>query len=135
MKKDKMEWYDRKRWFCGLPFTFTKYGLGSDRFYQEKGLLNTVHSEVRLYRILDLTLRRNLIQKLFGLGTIKVNSSDKDMGTFDIINIKNSEDVAELLSQSVERERREARVSSREFMHDHDHDGYDGNDDFDDDGM
>ena len=113
-----MQWYDRKRWFCGLPFTFTRYGLSDDRFFVETGFLNLKQSEVRLYRILDLTLTRSFIQRIFGLGTIHVNSSDKDLKQFDIINIKKSQDVKEELSQAVERERRAAKVASREFMHD-----------------
>ena len=121
MNRDKLVWYDRKRLFCGLPFTFTKYGMGQDRFFVETGLLNLKQSEVRLYRILDLTLTRSLIQRIFGLGTIHVNSSDKDLKLFDIVNIKNSGDVKEMLSDAVERERREARVSSREHMMGSDH--------------
>lgn len=131
MKKDHLVWYDRKRWFCGLPFTFTKYGLGDDRLFVETGLFNLRHSEVRLYRILDLSLTRSLGQRLFGLGSIHVSSSDKDLGSFDIVNIKKSEDIKELLSNAVERERRAARVSGREFMRD----GYakmDDTDDYDD---
>jgi len=118
MKKRELRWYGRKRWFCGLPFTFTRYGLSEDRFFVETGFLNLKQSEVRLYRILDLTLTRSFIQRIFGLGTIHVNSSDKDLKQFEIINIKKSRDVKEALSQAVERERRAAKVTSREFMHD-----------------
>ena len=118
MKKRELKWYDRKRWFCGLPFTFTKYGLSEDRFFVETGLFSLKHSEVRLYRILDLTLTRSLVQRIFGLGTIHVNSSDKDLKQFDIVNIKKSWDVKEVLSQAVEQERRAARVAPREFMSD-----------------
>lgn len=116
MKKDGLAWYDRKRIFCGLPFTFTKYGLGEDRLFVETGFLSIKHSEVRLYRILDMTLTRSLGQRIFGLGTLHIHSSDRDLKEFDLTNIKKSEEVKELLSNAVERERREARVSSREFM-------------------
>ncbi len=51
-----------------------------------------------------------------GLGTIHVDSSDKTMKDFDIQNIRNCEDVKEQLSQFVEQERDNKRVSSREFM-------------------
>ena len=40
MDKGKMKWYDRKRLWCGLPWTFTKYGMSDDRLFVEKGLLN-----------------------------------------------------------------------------------------------
>lgn len=116
MNKNNLIWYDRKRLFCGLPWTFTKYGVCQDRLFVETGLFNLKESEVRLYRILDVHLTRSFIQRIFGLGTIHIDSSDHDLKCFDIKNIRKSQDVKELISNSVERERREARVSSREFM-------------------
>lgn len=109
-------WHDRKRIFCGLPWTFTKYSLTKDRLFIETGLFNYKQNETRLYRILDLQLTRSFIQRLFGLGTIKVCSSDKALGNFDIKNIKFSSNVKELLSVNIEEQRQKNRVSSREFM-------------------
>lgn len=109
-------WHDRKRIFCGLPWTFTKYSLTKDRLFIETGLFNYKQNETRLYRILDLQLTRSFIQRIFGLGTIKVCSSDKALGNFDIKNIKLSSNVKELLSVNIEEQRQKNRVSSREFM-------------------
>ena len=75
-----------------------------------------------LYRILDLSLERKLSQRLFGLGTIHCCSSDRTSPEFDIKNVKNSQDVKELLSKEITRERKENRVSSREIMYDADED-------------
>ena len=71
---------------------------------------------MRLYRILDLSLKRSLIQRLFGLGTINCHSVDKTMKNFEIKNIKDSENVKNQLSDLIEEARRASRVSSREFM-------------------
>ena len=71
---------------------------------------------MRLYRIKDLGLERNLIQRMFGLGTIRVVSSDSSLGNFDLTNVKNSSDVKEKLSRLVEEERQRKKVSSREFI-------------------
>lgn len=109
-------WHDRKRIFCGLPWTFTKYSLTKDRLFIETGLFNYKQNETRLYRILDLQLTRSFIQRIFGLGTIKICSSDKALGNFDIKNIKFSSNVKELLSVNIEEQRQKNRVSSREFM-------------------
>ena len=109
-------WHDRKRIFCGLPWTFTKYSLTKDRLFIETDLFNYKQNETRLYRILDLQLTRSFIQRIFGLGTIKVCSSDKALGNFDIKNIKFSSNVKELLSVNIEEQRQKNRVSSREFM-------------------
>ena len=127
MKREDMIWSDRKRNWLGLPWTFTVYGLTEDRLFIKTGVLNIHEDEVRLYRILDLSLRRSFWQRIVGLGTIHVDSSDKTMKAFDIHNIRDCENVKEQLSGLVEQERDNKLVSSREFIG-----GYeDGDDGFD----
>ena len=110
------KWSDRKRIIFGLPWTFTKYAATDEKLLIRTGVLNVKEDEVRLYRILDLTLKRTLFQRLWGLGTIHVCSADKSTPEFEILNIKNPEVVKNMLSDMVEEERRKKRVSGREFM-------------------
>ena len=124
-------WKDRKRTFLGLPWSFTKYSLDEERLYIERGLFTTTSDEVRLYRIMDISLRRSLGQKMFGVGDILVHSSDKTLGDFVIKSIKKPKEVKELLSNNIEIQRDKKRVVNREMMTDvHD---FDMDDDFDDD--
>ncbi|MCI7129205.1 MAG: PH domain-containing protein [Lachnospiraceae bacterium] len=109
-------WRDRKRVWCGLPWTFTKYELSREKLIIKTGFFTQNQDEVRLYRILDLSLKRSLMQRMFGLGTIQCHSVDKTMKNFEIKNIKNSEHVKNQLSDLIEEARRTNRVSSREFM-------------------
>ena len=127
-------WYDRKRTFLGLPWSFTKYAFSEDRFFIEKGFFTTTFDEVRLYRILDIKLTQKLWQKIFGVGTINVYSSDKAQGEFQILNIKKPKYVKEILSKQIEQQRDAKRVVNREMMNgpdfdelhpDADVDGYD----------
>lgn len=112
-------WKDRKRWtFFGIPWTFTKYSMTPEVLYIDTGFLSQRQDEIRLYRVMDITLTRSFAQRIFGLGTIKMVSSDKSMGTFSLKNIKNSKDVKAMLSRCVEQERDRKRVSARELMHD-----------------
>lgn len=113
-------WSDKKRPFLGLPISFTKYSLSEDKLYIETGFLNKRQEEIRLYRIMDLTLKRSFGERLFGLGTIHCCSADKSTPEFDIKLIKNSADVKELISDMVESERERKRVSMREFAGDED---------------
>ena len=109
-------WQDRKRTIFGLPWSFTKYKLTEEKLVIQTGLFSIKQEEIRLYRIMDVTLNRTLGQRIWGLGTIHCCSADKSTPEFDIKNIKNSETVKELLSDAVEKERTKKRVSSREFM-------------------
>lgn len=109
-------WKDKKRGFLGLPLSFTKYSLTKERLFVETGFLNSVENEVRLYRILDVQMTRTLGQKMFGLGSINVHSSDASLKDFTIKNIKKPKYVKELLSELVEKQRDEKRVVNRELM-------------------
>ena len=111
-------WQDRKRTIFGLPLSFTKYSLSQERLFINTGFLNTVENEVRLYRVLDVQLTRSLGQRIFGVGTIVVHSSDKSMKDFEIKSVKNSKKVKELLSEFVEKQRDDKRVYGREYMGD-----------------
>ena len=116
-----IKWKQRKRIWCGLPWTFTVYSLSEDRLFIDSGIFTKKQDEVRLYRVLDVSLKRTLTQRIFGMGTIHICSSDKTMKDFDLINIKNSQDVKEMVSEFVETQREKKRVVSREYMTD-DHD-------------
>lgn len=122
-------WKDRKRTLFGLPWSFTKYSLSDDRLFISTGFLSTKEDEVRLYRIMDISLKRTLGQRIFSLGTIKCCSADKTLGDFEIKNIKKSKDVKELLSEMVENERNRKKVTSREFIDHEDSEFDDGHDD------
>lgn len=109
-------WKDRKRTLFGLPLSFTVYRLTKDRFFTQSGILNLKEEEVRLYRIMDITLKRSLGQRIFNLGTIHCCSSDKTSPEFDIQSIKNPVQVKEMLSHMVEEEREKKKISGREVM-------------------
>ena len=109
-------WTDKKRIWFGLPWTFTRYSLSPDRLYIKRGIFTIREDEVRLYRIRDISLRQSFLQRIFSLGTVNISSSDSTMGNFQLVNIKGSRDVKEMLSDAVETERERKRVSMREFV-------------------
>ncbi len=113
---NKFIWEDRKRPIFGLPLSFTKYKLTEEKLLIETGFLTINQEEIRLYRIMDISLKRRLIQRIFGVGTIHCCSADKTAPEFEIKDVKNAEDVKELLSKKVEEERERKRISGREYM-------------------
>lgn len=115
-------WSDRRRIIFGLPWTFTKYTITKEKLLVESGVFNKNEEEIRLYRIMDLTLKRSFWQRLFGLGTVHCCTADKSTPEVNIANIKQSSRVKDLLSDLVETERMAKRVASREFFSDGDGD-------------
>ena len=128
-------WQDRKRTFLGLPWSFTRYFLKDEKLIIDTGFFSRNEEEIRLYRITDITLKRSLGERLFGLGTIHCCSGDKTTPEFEIKRIKDSRKIKEMLSDMVEEERLRRRVSVRENFIDTDcdndldidHDDDDGN--------
>ena len=94
-------WKDRKR-ILGMPITFTRYSLSEDRIFCEKGFLNIKQDEVLLYRVRDLQLNLSLGQRIFGVGSITVTSSDKSRPVLVMQNVKDAAEVKELLHRQVE---------------------------------
>ena len=98
-------WKDRKR-FLGMPLSFIRYRLSKDRLFCEKGFLNIQANEVLLG------------QRIFGVGTICVVSSDKSIPHLDLKNVKNPREVKELIHQNVEEAKDKRRMRTMEVMGD-----------------
>jgi uncharacterized membrane protein YdbT with pleckstrin-like domain len=113
---DKILWSSRKRNALGLPWSFTVYSYTDERFFIRTGFFKTEENEVRLYRVLDITWKQNLRQKILGLGTIILQTADKSSPIVEIKNIKNSRKVKEQLSELVETNREKKRVVNSEYM-------------------
>ena len=108
-------WRDRKRYF-GMPISFTRYGLSEDRLFLSVGFLNIKDEEVLLYRVRDINTSRSLWQRIFGVGTVTVMSSDKSMPTLLLKNVKDPVMVKEMLHSQVEEMKRQRRVRVGEIM-------------------
>ena len=110
-------WEDRKR-ILGMPISFTKYYLSEDRLFVQTGLLSMKIEETLLYRVTDISARVGLFQRIFGVGTIVVHSSDKSTPHIALVNVKEPLVVKELIHKHVEamKDARGVRVS--EFLDD-----------------
>lgn len=111
-------WQDRKRIFFGLPWSFTRYRLEEEKLIIDKGFFSRTEDEIRLYRITDLTLKRSLWERMFGLGTVHCCSGDQTSPELDLLHIKNPRYVKDMLSDMVEKERNERRIGVRELLGD-----------------
>lgn len=130
-------WNDRRR-RLGMPLSFTRYALSEDRLFLETGLLNTRCEEILLYRVRDISLSISLGQRLFGVGTVTIQSSDKSLPLLEIRNIKNPRQTKELIHEAVEQMKLSRRMRVGEILgdgdeHDHDFD-HDDPDSMDEDG-
>ena len=108
-------WKDKKRYF-GMPISFTRYRLSEDRLFLSVGFLSIRDEEILLYRVRDIATKRTLWQRLFGVGTVTVVSSDKTMPTLTLQNVKDPVMVKELIHKQVEEMKVQRRVRFGEIM-------------------
>lgn len=114
---------ERKRiLFFALPFSFTTYTITEKKLIYKTGLLSTNEDEILLYRVQDMGVKRSLLQRIFGLGTIEVHSQDKTCPLLVIKNIKHVKEFRAILSDNVEKEKVRRNFRSTEIL--------DGGDDF-----
>ena len=117
-------WHDRKR-ILGMPISFTRYALSADRLFLKRGFLNVTQDEIVLYRVRDLRVSVNLWQRIFGVGTVTVVSTDKSISELVLKNIRHPNDVKELIHENVEKMKIERRMRIGEMSMDIDDDNFD----------
>ncbi len=108
-------WCDRKR-FLGLPITFTKYKLNANKLLLNTGIFNLKEEEILLYRIRDISLSENLIDRMFRVGTLFLTSSDNSHPMLKIEHVKNPRMVKDALSKCIDQDRRNRKIRATELM-------------------
>lgn len=103
--EDPVLWSDKQRPLFGQPLSFTRYTLYSDRLLVDRGIITFRQEEVRLYKIRDVTLRQTIFQRLFGVGTIRLDTMDVSGPRILLQDIKNPQAVRKMLSDTAEWER------------------------------
>ena len=117
-------WHDRKR-ILGLPISFTRYALSEDRLFLKRGVINVKQDEIVLYRVRDLRVSVSLWQRLFGVGTVTVISTDKSIPERVIKTIRQPNEVKELIHEYVEKMKIARRMRVGEMSMDVDDDTID----------
>ena len=117
-------WHDRKR-ILGMPISFTRYALSEDRLFLKRGFLNVRHDEILLYRVRDMRVSVSLWQRIFGVGSVTVASTDKSIPERTLKNIRQPNEVKELIHEHVEKMKIERRMRIGEMSMDVDDDTID----------
>ena len=117
-------WHDRKH-ILGMPLSFTRYALSEDRLFLKRGFLNVHQDEIVLYRVRDLRVSQTLWQRVFGVGTVTVISTDKSIPELALKNIRQPNEVKELIHEYVEKMKIARRMRVGEMSMDIDDDSID----------
>ncbi|MGH8667764.1 MAG: PH domain-containing protein [Burkholderiales bacterium] len=83
----------------------TVYELTSERLKLRSGVLNKELDEVELYRVRDYKLEQPFFLRLFGLGNITMQTSDRSHPVLTLRAVRSGERLYEQLRQAVEQSR------------------------------
>ncbi len=111
--KGKLVYSERSRLlFFGLPWTFTKYEIRENDFTIFSGFFTVHENDCYMYKISDVEITRNLIQRIFGLSTITCYTSDVTNRTILMKNIRHGREIKDFLLQASENARIRRRTVS-----------------------
>lgn len=108
-----MAYREKKRiMFFGLPWTFTTYDIKEEGIVIDAGFFNKEENDCYMYKVQDVTLKRSLMERIFGLGTVVCHTGDVTHKTLELIHIKHSKEVKDFILQASEEARLKRRTVS-----------------------
>jgi hypothetical protein len=75
----------------------TRYRLTNQRLVVETGLVSRTLSEVDLRSVDDLVFRQGLVERMLGIGTVGVVSSDRNLPRLQLVGVKDPKGTRELI--------------------------------------
>lgn len=105
--------WEGKKLHLGLPLSFTKYKIEDGLLIERDGFINIREDQSQLYKVIDINMKKSILDALLKQGTIQVvfsNESDNIILT----NVKNPEAVKKILNAEIDKSRQRQRVLARE---------------------
>lgn len=97
-----------------LQVRYYQYELTNQRLRIRSGVLNRQTDELELYRVHDIVLYEPFWARLFGLGNIKLHTSDETNPELTIRAVSGAQSVRDQLRDYVEKVRQQKRVRAIE---------------------
>jgi len=95
------------RW---LTTRCTRFEITSQRLRLRSGVFTRTLEEIEVYRVKDTTEKQSLLQRLVGVGTVTVYSSDRTLPELSLHNIRGHDEARDLIRAQTERMRRARKV-------------------------
>ena len=80
--------------------------ISSEQLIVQQGVFNRSSNYIELYRIVDFSESRDVLEQLFGLKTVSIYSGDRTNPKLDIYGVKERLDVVSIIRERVEYNKR-----------------------------
>ncbi len=84
-----------------LETIFWKYTITDRRIFVRHGLLSVTEETARLGRVQDITLRQSILDRLFGVGTLSIDTAGTEGGALDFRGLVRPTEVREIVEDAV----------------------------------
>jgi uncharacterized membrane protein YdbT with pleckstrin-like domain len=95
--------------YCGFLLLYrrmtVKYRLTTHRLVLQKGILSRTDDRIMLVDIDDITVRQGLVERMFNVGTIVLNTNDKTAPVLTMLGIENPRQVGDVIDEARRTER------------------------------
>ena len=112
---EEVIWSDYRK-IIGITWPFTKYTLTNKKMYIEKGILRYTLNEIQLIRVQDVLLKQSVIERLLGLGSVELVSSDRTTEDTIIGSISEPQKRKHAISETAEKYKIQRGVTSNQFI-------------------
>lgn len=86
-----------------LVTSYHRYELTTERLREQVGVINRRTNELELYRVKDIQVNEPLFERMFGRGTVVLETSDRTCASVLLKCVPEPRAVANMLRQHVER--------------------------------
>ena len=94
----------------GIPWPFKHYEIYENEMTITSGFLSIKEDDCFMYKITDVELSRSLLQRMAGLSTITLFTSDVTDKTIIMKNIKHGREIKDFINQESEKARLRRRT-------------------------
>jgi len=91
-----------------------RYKLTNERMMVDHGFIGRRTEEVDLYRVNDVAVKQNALERMFGIGDIKIFTSDASAPEKNLFNVSDPDRVKDLIRGAARIERQRRRVLLRD---------------------
>jgi hypothetical protein len=112
---ERLLWRGRpSKVFSPIRALMNRYKVTNERLMIEHGFVSRRTEEVDLYRVHDVSVRQNIVERMFGFGDVAVETADATAPDVTLTNVVDPDRVKDLLRQAARSERQRRRVLVRE---------------------
>lgn len=115
-KYGKILWTDKPHNFFGKTMNWTRFILTEKKLIICQGLFLIREENIELYRIVDFGIEMNIIDKMFGLGSVVLHCKDATTPYVIINLIKDPYSLQKILEEKVRAQQKEYGVLGKDYI-------------------